>query len=81
MAGENERRELRVSIIEDDSEIRAHLADLIGSANGYSLVSDHPAAEAATPIILRDEPDVVLMDLNLPGMSGQVFSPAAKIMA
>jgi DNA-binding NarL/FixJ family response regulator len=70
MADENERRVLSISIVEDDSEIRAHLADLIGKANGFSLVSDHPAAAEAIPIILREEPDVVLMDLNLPGMSG-----------
>lgn len=70
MAREDERRELRVSIVEDDSEIRTHLAQLIAKAKGFSLVSGHPNAVEAIPIIVREQPDVVLMDLNLPGMNG-----------
>jgi DNA-binding NarL/FixJ family response regulator len=78
MSGKDERRELRVSIVEDDSEIRTHLAELIAKAKGLSLVSDHPNAGEAIPIILREQPDVVLMDLNLPGMSGIECARALK---
>jgi DNA-binding NarL/FixJ family response regulator len=65
-----EPRELRISIVEDDSEIRTHLAQLVVSATGFSLVSDHPNASEAVPIIAREKPDVVLMDINLPGVNG-----------
>jgi DNA-binding NarL/FixJ family response regulator len=67
---EKECKELRVSIVEDDGEIRAHLAQLIAEADGFVLVSDHRDGSEAIPTILREQPDVVLMDINLPGLSG-----------
>lgn len=68
--GENNQRDLRISIVEDDGEIRSHLAHLVGQAPGFLVVSDHHNAESAIPAISKEQPDVVLMDINLPGMSG-----------
>src|SRR5688500_5424849 len=67
---ENDERNLRVSIVEDDVEIRAHLAQLVSKAKDISLVSDHGDALEAIPVILREAPEIVLMDINLPGMNG-----------
>ncbi|MBN1349353.1 response regulator transcription factor [candidate division KSB1 bacterium] len=59
-----------VIIVEDDDEIRESLAILINGTAGYSCVDTFGDCETAIPAILGDPPDVVLMDIGLPGMSG-----------
>jgi DNA-binding NarL/FixJ family response regulator len=61
---------LRVSIVEDDEDIRAHLARLISRAKGFELVSQYGSAEEALEAIPQQPAEVVLMDINLPGLSG-----------
>ena len=61
---------LRVSIVEDDDDIRDHLALVINAAPGFTVVSRHPSAEEALEELPRLLPDVVLMDINLPRMDG-----------
>jgi DNA-binding NarL/FixJ family response regulator len=61
---------ISVSIVEDDPEVRASLAKLIGGSPGYRCVSQHASAENALLEIPRVNPDVTLMDINLPGLNG-----------
>lgn len=61
---------IKVAIIEDEDEVREGLGVLINGSEGFRCVSTYPNAEKALPDILKNEPDVVLMDINLPGMSG-----------
>jgi RNA polymerase sigma factor (sigma-70 family) len=61
---------ITVSIVEDDARVRESLAGLISRAPGFECVSDYPTAEAALIGIPKVKPEVVLMDINLPGMSG-----------
>ena len=61
---------ITVSIVEDDVRVRGSLARLIDQSAGFRCVSQHPSAENALEEIPRARPDVVLMDINLPGMSG-----------
>lgn len=61
---------LSVSIVEDDEDIRSNLAHLISRAPGFRLASVHGSAEEALEEIPAVAPTVVLMDINLPGMSG-----------
>ena len=63
-------RVLGVSIIEDDDELRANFVTLISRAPGFRVVSQHRTGEQAVEGIPPAAPDVVLMDINLPGMSG-----------
>ena len=62
--------ELRVAIVDDDNDIRAHLAVLISRAPGIKLTGQYASAEEALEQIPRRPPDVVLMDIQLPGLSG-----------
>ena len=59
-----------VSIVEDDAGIRENLATLINGASKFRCVSSYPNAEEALKGIPLKKPDVVLMDINLPRMSG-----------
>ncbi len=70
--------DIRVSIIEDDETIREGYAFLIGKADGYKVVSTYPSYEEATKKIVHDDPDVLLLDVELPGISGIDAIPKLK---
>jgi DNA-binding NarL/FixJ family response regulator len=59
-----------VSIVEDDPGVRASLARLIDSSPGFRCLSQHPSAENALRELPKANPEVVLMDINLPNLSG-----------
>jgi DNA-binding NarL/FixJ family response regulator len=62
--------QIKVAIVDDDEGIRAGLAALIRRAPTFKLIGDYANAETALKEIPRHPPDVVLMDINLPGMKG-----------
>ncbi|HEV2456026.1 MAG TPA: response regulator transcription factor [Verrucomicrobiae bacterium] len=59
-----------VSIVEDNEKLRGTLARVLNRAEGFRCVSQHPDAEEALKELPAVKPDVVLMDINLPGMNG-----------
>ncbi len=61
---------IKVSIVEDDQQIREGMAFLINSSETAQCISTHSTAEDALQQIPAGKPSVVLMDLNLPQMSG-----------
>ena len=61
---------IKVSIVEDSRGTRESLSELIGRAPGLRCVGAHANGEQALQSIPQEIPDVVLMDINLPGMSG-----------
>lgn len=61
---------IAVSIVEDDAQVRASLAKLVDGAPGFRCVSRHGSAEEALKELPRLAPEVVLMDINLPGLNG-----------
>jgi DNA-binding NarL/FixJ family response regulator len=63
-------RPIRVCVVEDDPVVREQLVHQLNRAHGFTCVSSHRTAEAALEEIPRHPPDVVLMDINLPRMSG-----------
>ncbi len=62
--------ELRVAIVEDDAQWRANLGLLLRETEGLECVGSYPSGEAAIADLPRRRPQVVLMDINLPKMSG-----------
>lgn len=61
---------ITVSIVEDNDKLRGTLARVINRADGFRCVSDYGSAEDALKDLPQARPDVVLMDINLPGMNG-----------
>lgn len=61
---------IKVSIVEDDAKLRQTLMRYLSLQAGVSCASAHPTAEAALGEIPAVRPDVVLMDINLPGLNG-----------
>lgn len=61
---------ITISVVDDDDEIRESLVFLLNQEDGFRCVSQYRTAEAAMLGIPKDRPDVLLMDINLPAMSG-----------
>jgi DNA-binding NarL/FixJ family response regulator len=61
---------IAVAIVEDDAQARKILAGWISRASGFRLAGDWGDAESALASLPASKPQVVLMDINLPGMSG-----------
>ena len=69
---------IRVAIIEDDETIREGYAYLIGQKPGFAIAGTYSSYEEAAKKLLRDEPDVLLLDVELPGISGIDALPKIK---
>ena len=61
---------ITVSIVEDSDKFRGTLARVLNRAEGFACVSHYANAEEALKGLPKDKPEVVLMDINLPGMNG-----------
>jgi DNA-binding NarL/FixJ family response regulator len=61
---------IKVAIVEDRREIREGLTMLIGGTEGFLCTGSYRSVEEALDRISHQLPDLVLMDIGLPGMSG-----------
>jgi DNA-binding NarL/FixJ family response regulator len=78
---------IKVSIIEDDDWIRENLAGRIRQTEGFSCVGAFRSGEEALMQLPALEPNVVLMDINLPKMNGiecvrqlKALIPSAQVL-
>jgi DNA-binding NarL/FixJ family response regulator len=69
---------ISVCIIEDDETIRDGYAYLIGQTPGYRIAGTYPSWEEASRHIEKDDPDVLLLDVELPGINGIDALPKIK---
>src|ERR1041385_35802 len=61
---------ITVSIVEDNEQLRGTLARVINRAEGFECLSQYATAEAALQALPQEKPNVLLMDINLPGING-----------
>jgi DNA-binding NarL/FixJ family response regulator len=61
---------IKVVIVEDNDAIREGLKVLIDGTEGFSCIGSFPQCEIMLKVITKLEPDVLLMDIGLPGMNG-----------
>jgi DNA-binding NarL/FixJ family response regulator len=60
----------RVVIVDDSEVVRAKLRGLLDSTEGLELIGEAADGETGVEIAARLRPDIVLMDINMPGISG-----------
>lgn len=61
---------IKVVLVEDDELIRESFVELINASTGFSCIGNYDRCEFAIQNLERDDPDVILMDIELPGISG-----------
>lgn len=61
---------ITVSIVDDEADLREHIAGYLAAAGNVRCKSAYASAEEALEHLPQDKPDVILMDINLGGMDG-----------
>ena len=61
---------IRVVVVDDEPMVCAHLRTILGSAGDIEVVGEAHDGAAGVTEVTRSEPDVVLMDLRMPGTDG-----------
>jgi DNA-binding NarL/FixJ family response regulator len=64
---------ITISLVEDNQQLRVTLARLLDRSEGFKCLSQYGSAEEALAALPNDKPEVVLVDINLPGMNGVEF--------
>ena len=72
---------IEVALVDDDDGVRANLAAILDGAPGFHCQAAYPDGNAALKGIPVNRPDVVLMDINLPGMLGPECVRQLKTLA
>ncbi len=75
----DESRRIRVVMVDDHAVVRAGYRTLLGNANGIEVVAEADSGEAGFRAFVEHEPDIVIMDISLPGISG--FEAIRRIVA
>lgn len=77
----------RITIVEDNQAVREGFALIINSINKYYVVNTYENCEDAIKSLNKDKPEIILMDLELPGMNGiegigkiKKLMPSARII-
>ncbi|BBC96317.1 response regulator [Streptomyces griseofuscus] len=78
---ETPRGAIRVLLAEDQGMMRGALALLLGMEADIEVVAQVAAGDAIVDAVLRHEPDVALLDIELPGMSGLDAAEALRARA
>lgn len=73
-------RDIKIVIIEDDETIRTGYTFLIGNTEGYDVVNAYASYDEAANHLTADRPDVILLDIELPGTNGIEALPKIKKM-
>ena len=78
---------ISVSIVDDEKKLCKSIAAFLDGSEGFRCVSIYGSAEAALQRVPADKPDVVLMDINMPGIDGiecvrrlKTLAPEIQIM-
>jgi len=61
---------IRLVVVDDEPMVCAHLRTILGAAEDIEVVDEAYDGAAAVEAVLRNQPDVVLMDLRMPGVDG-----------
>ena len=74
----NNMTEARVVIIEDDQTIREGYTYLINNTSPYLVINTYPSFDVAKHKIVKDNPDVIILDIQMSGTNGIDALPVLK---
>src|SRR5688500_3116399 len=69
---------IRVALVEDDAATRDGLRWLFSNSEGFRCVGAFPSVETAVSGLPAEAPDVLLLDIHLPGMLGSEAVPLLR---
>jgi DNA-binding NarL/FixJ family response regulator len=69
-SGNTQQEPIRIAVVDDDKTVREGLQMLLNGSPGFTCVAGYGNGEDAVVGLPAVSPDVVLMDINLPGISG-----------
>ena len=61
---------IRICLVEDDARLRGIMAGWLQREPGFHVIGQYGSTESALATLPADQPDVVLVDINLPGQNG-----------
>jgi len=61
---------IRIVIVDDHAIVREGIRQVFLSDTGFDIVGEASEGQGAVDLVLRERPDVVLLDITMPGMSG-----------
>ena len=61
---------MQIAIVEDNTLLRENLVFLLNGEKGFEVCGDYGTAEDAFSALKKNKPDILLVDIGLPGMSG-----------
>lgn len=69
---------IRVVIVDDHSIVRDGIRQVFASDDGFVVAGEASTGVAAIELVMREAPDVVLLDITMPGMSGVEVARALR---
>ena len=72
------QRSIGILIVEDSPTVREFLTQALGAVPGFRIVGTAKDGESALKMLEREKPDIITMDVNLPGIDG--FETTRRIM-
>jgi DNA-binding NarL/FixJ family response regulator len=71
---------VRLGVVDDHALFRAGLVSLLGDMPEFQIVGEASSGEGALEMAARSQPDVILLDVNMPGMDGVATMRAIRRM-
>lgn len=71
-------KQIRILLVDDHPMMRKGVAQLLSLEDDFSVIGEANSGDEAIPLIVQNQPDLVLLDLNMKGMSGVETLQAIK---
>ncbi|MGI9044192.1 MAG: response regulator [Gemmatimonadaceae bacterium] len=72
---------VRVVVADDHAVVRAGIVHIFGTDEGFTVVGEAATADEALDLVVRHQPDVVVLDVSMPGGAGISIIPDIRLKA